>query len=189
MVEPSFLLVLIISMPSILLFSYLISSPNRRVLIRNSILFLDLFAVIFLIFLVINIGIPFKFIVESNLFLFQIVLFLILGINLVSYSFFREENYKHFIDFFFSFPLAIIFSVLISTIFIMVSFHSLMNALENTFFSFLIVYANLAGFILLSYYLGKDDSRRVLYLRCIGGILFLLSSFLYISLIPLIAQM
>ena len=187
MIEFNILFALALSLPSIFLFSYLISSPHRKVLIRNAILFLDLFGIIFLIFLVIEIKIPLKLIIETNLFLFQIISFLILGINLVFYYFFQEENYKHFVDFFFTFPLAILFSMLISAIYIFISYYYLVSTLKNIFFTFLLIYSNLVGFILLAYYLTEIIGEKNLYLRCIGGILLLISSFLYILLIPLVA--
>jgi hypothetical protein len=148
-------------------------------------LFLDLFGIIFLVFLITEINLSLKFVIESNLFLFQIILFLILGVNLIFYYFFQEESYKYIIDSFFSLPWATIFSILISLIFLTISFYCLVNALKNTFFSFLLTYANLTGYILLAYYLTeKENPKRILHLRCLGGTLFLLSSISYTLLIP-----
>jgi hypothetical protein len=100
--------------------------------------------------------------------------------NLIFHFFYREEVYKNVIDFFFSLPTTIIFSLMFFIIFINLSFTPLFKILNNLFFTFLITYLNLCGYLLLAYYLNKNaDDERIFYLRLLGGIIFIVSTFAY----------
>jgi len=187
MVYGSILFILAVSLPSLLVFSFLISAVYRKIVIRNMILFLDLFSILFLVYLITRINLPLRTVIYTNIFLFQVLFFSVFGLNLIFCYFYREEIYKNVIDFFFSLPSTILFTVLFFLIFVNVAFLTVDSVLNNLFYTFLITHLNLFGYILLAYYLtNKLGEKNLFKVRLFGGILFLFSSFAYIFMATLI---